>query len=63
MNAATLVPIDSIGIAAGYQNCRNIYRAGHVTLTGLMSDRLDNFNGGGQEIRQACTYDNVTNNN
>ena len=28
-----------------------------------MSDRLRNFNGGGQEIMQSCTTDNVTNNN
>ena len=29
----------------------------------LMSDRLRNSNGGGQEIMQSCTTDNVTNNN
>ena len=34
-----------------------------VIWVGLISDRLGNFNGGGQEIMQSCTADNVTNNN
>ena len=38
-----------------------VYRAG--IFTGLMSDRLGNFNEGGQEIIQTCTDDDVTNYN